>query len=108
MITFTPLHPDFHPDMAGLLPTFFDPESDAPAHVQLNLNYAHGGGWRPQAKWKRKDVLSWIMTYPGDEPIKPIAKAHLPLTGETLLLYPNSYLCIVQKNGTSFEMGRVD
>lgn len=107
MILFHPLHPKFTQEMAGLLPSFFSPSDPRPAAEQLNEAYAHGGGWQPQSKWKCTNILTKSMKYPGDRAITPIARAQLPITQETILLYPHSCVAIFQKDH-SFEMGRVD
>lgn len=88
----------------GFIPDFFSEFDDRPAAVQLNENYQHGGGWRPQAKFKLHQQ-SKALEYPGDPPMRPIAWT--ALRDEYIFLYPHAYVAIVQADG-SFEAGRVD
>lgn len=88
----------------GFLPVIFDPRDEAPARDQAADRYAHGGGWRPQKRWTL-DTATLIARYPGDEPYKPLAK--LQLRDETIVLYPSSWVAIIQSDG-SYEISRMD
>jgi hypothetical protein len=89
----------------GLLPTFFSDADPRSAAEQLNVNYAHGGGWNPLPGWKMVSSKYKIIQYPGDPTLSPVAYAKL--RDEELWLYDHDILCIIQKDG-SFECGRVD
>jgi hypothetical protein len=101
-------HPDYDGvplrDLVGILPGFFSEDDPRSAAKQLDTAYAHGGGWRPMFKWSL-NLNDLSITYPGDEPIHPYAKAQL--RDEKLYLYPYSWLCIIQPDG-SYEISRVD
>lgn len=104
MLTFTLLHPRASHEMLGMIPSFLSKENKAPAREQLDKAYQHGGGWQPLAGWRYFPALQEIK-YPGDKPLLPIAKANL--REETILIYPHSWVCIVQSDG-SFEVARMD
>lgn len=96
----------------GFIPAFFSEHDLRPAREQLDMNYQHGGGWRPLKGWKAHP--GGEIEYPGDEPLKPIAEASLHggicepgSTGEMILIYESAWVQIVQADG-SFEIGRVD
>lgn len=103
MITFH-LQPGITTDHLGYLPSFFSEQDPRPAGVQLNENYAHGGGWNPLAGW-RMNPISRRIQYPGDPSLEPLAMAMVH--NERLFFYDCAILCIVQPDG-SFECGRVD
>lgn len=104
MITFTLLHPKATHEMLGMIPGFFDEADRSSAREQLDQAYQHGGGWRPMRAWKY-DPTSLELRYPGDPPIAPVAMGKL--RDELILIYPHSWVCVVQPNG-SFEVARMD
>lgn len=87
----------------GRLPTFLHSDCPEPAAKQLGVGYAFAGGWRPQRGFDLASDNS--LTYPGDPPMLPIAEARL--RDETILLYPYSYVAVVQPDRT-FEVCRMD
>jgi hypothetical protein len=91
-------------ELTGLLPDIFRSEDPRPAAEQANDRYAHGGGWRPQAKWKISPVTG-VASYPGDPDMEPIALGRL--RNERVYVYDHGYVCIMQTDGT-FEMCRMD
>jgi hypothetical protein len=91
------------PEDLGLLPDFLSDRDPRPAAAQIDQNYAHGGGWRPQQGFTL--LPSKTLTYPGDPPLQPVAMTRL--RDETLLFYPHAILAIVQPDG-AFEVCRVD
>lgn len=105
MIKFEFLDPRMTPEHLGLLPDFFSEEDPASAAEQLNINYAHGGGYTPfgDGTWILFPDLS--LKYPGDPVLKPLAKAELH--EETLVFYSGAILAIIQPDGT-FKVTRVD
>lgn len=89
-------------EMLGFIPMFLNENDPRSAREQLDANYQHGGGWYPMPKWKMDgDTIQ----YPGDKPLKPVAMAHL--RDEIIYVYPYSWVCVVQKDG-SFEVSRMD
>jgi len=86
----------------GFLPSFISEQDPRSASEQLNANYTHGGGWRPQPGFTHKD---FALTYPGDPTMQPVAMTNL--RHELICLYPHDYLAIFQPDGT-FEVSRVD
>ena len=87
----------------GFLPDLISDQDPRPVAEQLETNYAHGGGWRPQEGFTLgKD---YVLTYPGDPPMKPLAMTNC--RHELLCFYPYSYLGVFQPDG-SFQVARVD
>ena len=97
------IHPKVTEDHVGLIPAFLDEKDPRPAAEQFNERYAHGGGWRPQGKFKMLDDGS--LKYPGDPPF-PVLAAIL-FRDENIYIYQYGYVAIRQKDG-SFEVCRMD
>jgi len=97
------LHPGATPEHLGLVPGFLSDDDPRPAREQFDAHYAHGGGWRPQSGFRfgRK----YLLIYPGDPPMLPIARTRL--RNELIMLYPYAYVAIVQPD-QSFEICRMD
>ena len=91
----------------GLLPSMIDPADKRSAAEQFDANYQHGGGWRPQEGWVRIGD-SGVIAYKDsdDPPLAPIAAAKM--RGEIILVYPYSYVAIIQQSDGSFEVCRMD
>ena len=88
----------------GLLPEFLSSFDPSPAREQLDRNYQHGGGWRSfTSGWVVSDDMT--ISYPGDEPLSPLAVAHL--RNESIYVYPHSWVLIKQPDG-SFDIARMD
>jgi hypothetical protein len=92
-------------DHLGFIPSFLSEDDSRSAAQQIDSNYACGGGWHPLPDWKMIDKRRYIIKYPGDPALKPLAMTIL--REETILFYQHDVLCIVQKDG-SFEAARVD
>lgn len=105
MITFEPIHPDFTEEMAGLLPLIFSTSDPRPAIEQINDRYSHGGGFTPLRKFTL-NAKTFALTYPGDPPMNPIARAELS-DKETLYLYPHSFILIFRP-GDAWDVCRMD
>lgn len=97
------LHPLAGPDHVGIIPLLLSEHNELPAAKQLNIAYAHGGGWHPMKKWKLLDDNS--IQYPGNPPYKPLAK--MKLRDETIFVYESAWVAIVQPD-RSFEVSRMD
>ncbi len=102
-IRFQLLDARYQSDVVGFLPQFFSEQDPRPAKVQIDRNYAHGGGWRPFIGFQLLEDRN--IKYPGDPIYRPIAEAKL--RDETIVMYPHSWVAIFQKDGT-FEIARVD
>ena len=93
----------------GMLPHFLSPLDPRPARVQLHEAYAHGGGWQPFAGFTLQrptgEPTSWSLQYPEDPPMQAIGYARL--RAETIVLFENSWVAIVQPSG-EFEIARMD
>jgi hypothetical protein len=90
-------------DNCGLIPRMLDLDDPRPARDQLDSNYQHGGGWRPQGKFESK---GWgRLQYPGDPIMVPLAE--IAFRDETIRIYQYGYVAIFQKDGT-FEAARMD
>ena len=88
----------------GMIPAFLSERDPRPAKEQLDLAYAHGGGWSPLDGWEMEPRLASIK-YPGDPPLRPVARA--VLREETIYVYPHAWVAVVQKDG-AYEIARLD
>jgi hypothetical protein len=89
-------------DMLGLIPEFLSDDNSANARTQFDICYV--AGWNPMKGFRlNKDSL--VLTYPGDPPLRPIAKTKL--REETIVFYPHAWVMILQPDG-SFEVTRMD
>jgi hypothetical protein len=75
-----------------------------PAAEQINENYI--AGWYPQPGFVVDVDDLFKATYPGDPPVLPLAV--VSFRDELLVMYPYSYLGIVQVPSGSYEIARVD
>lgn len=92
---------------AGFLTQIISEADERPAEVQLNDRYAHGGGFFEFKGFTLHNVeAEAYLTYPGDPAVKEIARCHLPLSNETLILFQSSWLAIV--SGGTHKIARVD
>lgn len=107
MLRFTFKHPGATEDHLGLIPfwlnEYTEAEGQIPAREQLDFHYQHGGGWRPFEGFNMRDDGSIV--YPGDRPLPVLAEAQLGQ--ETIRMYPNAWVAIVQPDG-KFEVCRMD
>jgi hypothetical protein len=87
----------------GFLPGMLSDADPRPAREQIEANYQHGGGWRPQTGFTLH--ANYRLKYPGDPPLRPRAMTNL--RHEMIVLYDHDYLGIYQPDG-SFEVARVD
>lgn len=97
------LHPKATPEMLGYIPLFLDEDDPRPAREQLDSNYGHGGGFRPQAGFEM--MPNGDLTYPGDPPFAPLAETKL--RDEIIRVYNYAYVAIIQPDG-SFVVCRMD
>lgn len=91
-------------DLLGFIPEFLSTDDKRTVREQLDSNYRHGGGWSPMQSWRR-DSETGELTYPGDPPYRPLARAKV--REETVYVYPHAWVCIVQKDDT-YEVARMD
>jgi len=103
MMTWEILHPGATPEHLGLVPGFLSEDDPRPAREQFDERYAHGGGWRPQGGFTFGP--RYLLRYPGDPPMMPIARTRF--RNELIMLYPYAYVAIVQPD-QSFEICRMD
>src|SRR5574337_1903648 len=97
------LHPRATLEMLGFLPDFLNEDDPEPARTQLDLAYAHGGGWRPFKGFRL--APNGDLLYPGDPPIKAIAQTRL--REEIIRIYEHGWVCIIQPDN-SYEIARMD
>jgi len=100
------MRPDVDPEILGFLPVIFDAKDPRSAKEQAEDRYAHGGGWH-SFKGFDFDALDASITYPGDPPKHPLATAHLPLSDELVVIYEESWVAILQRDG-SIDICRMD
>jgi hypothetical protein len=89
--------------MLGFIPDFLSENDPRSAREQLDSNYPHGGGWRPQPGFAM--LPNGDLSYPGDPPFAPLAETKL--RNEIIRVYHYSYVAIIQPDG-SFEVCRLD
>ena len=97
-------------DHMGFTVHWLDPANPEPAQVQFDVNYKHGGGWRPFAgtgndKWTLMDTLS--LKYPGDPLLQPLWLCQLRET-EGIVVYPNALFMVLNPLTRAFEVARMD
>lgn len=100
MVPFKKLHPRAD---VGFLPFMLSEDDPSPAKEQFHRNYAHGGGWLSFNGFALGADNS--LNYPEDLPMYPIAEAQL--RKELILLYPHSWVAIIQPD-RSFDVCRMD
>ncbi len=105
MIEFTPKYPGVGEDHHGLIPYFLEPTDPRPAREQFAEAYAHGGGWTPFQGFTMRDDGSIL--YPGDPALPVYFEGNLPLTRETIRVYPHAWVAIIQADG-EYEICRMD
>ena len=88
----------------GFLPQMLDGAIDTPVAEQINNNYQHGGGWRSFTGFIYSPTDRSIR-YTGDPKLYPIA--HARINNETVLVYPYSWVLVLQEDG-SFDIARID
>jgi len=93
-------------DLLGFLPEILRPEDPRPAREQLADRYAHGGGWSPFGKGQWTLGENMVLKFPGDPAMKPLAALPLPLSKETVVLYPHQMVVVIGLH--SFEVVRLD
>lgn len=96
------LHPKMTLRHLGYIPGWLSPSDPKSAREQLSEGYKFGG-WQPFKGFTLNDDNS--LSYPGDPPIKPLAKAQL--RDETIVFYDHSWVAVIQKD-RSFEVCRMD
>lgn len=92
-------------DIVGILPTMLSELDPRPAVVQLNENYAHGGGWRDFQGFKFIDGDEPKLLYPGDPPTEAVA--FWQLRNERIILFDNAWVAVVQPDGSN-QISRMD
>lgn len=100
-------------DAAGLLPCIFDEEAPVTAREQIEVNYAHGGGFRSMlgdGDWQfnhNAAIGESTLKYPGDPIFREQSRCYLPVTQETLILFSAGLVVIVAADG-SYDITRMD
>jgi predicted metal-dependent phosphoesterase TrpH len=100
--------PWFKFSITGHLPEIITDRDPAPVAEQIEKRYAHGGGFMPFNGFDLSftDVPGKaFLQYPGDPPYKELAR--IKIRDETVILFPHSWVCIVQLDG-SFAVTRMD
>jgi hypothetical protein len=102
-VKWTMLHPKMTMAHLGLLPSFLSEANPARAKDQIHSAYAHGGGWNSFKGFTLNE--DFVLVYPGDPPMKPLAETYL--RDEHILFYKYAWVVIVQPDGT-WEVARID
>lgn len=88
----------------GFIPTFLDADDPRPAKEQFDDRYI--GGWNSFEGFKlRHDKDVPIISYPGDPEMR--ATSGMIFRDEMIVLFPYSWVMIVQKDGT-WDIARMD
>ncbi len=101
-------HPQFHPDMLGYIPYMFSDQDPRPAKEQVNVYYAHGGGWTPMEGFTM--LPNEDLKYPEDPPMRLLAETVLhndTAKPELIRFYDCSWVAIIQQDG-AWEVSRMD
>jgi hypothetical protein len=86
----------------GFIPQFLHTDDARPAKVQIDENYAHGGGWRDSpGPWRIRDE----MLHSDDAKYHLVATAHLH--GDEVQLFESGWTAIIHADG-SYEVARLD
>ena len=96
--------PEHLQEMLGFIPSFLSEDDPRPASVQLNENYAHGGGWHPM-KGFDLDTETMTLNYEGDPPLRLVAAS--ALREELILVFQYAWVVIISPGGT-YEVSRCD
>ena len=99
------LHPKMTPEHLGLIPFWLSDDDPDPAWKQIDKNYQHGGGWTVSGGGKWRMDENHVLSYPGDPPLRPLARALL--RDELILFYDHAMVAIEQPD-KSFEVARID
>ena len=91
-------------DVVGLLDSAMDADNPAGAVEQLGASYRHGGGWH-EFKGFKLGAGGDSLVYPGDPPMRAVAKAML--RNERIILFESSWVAVVQLGGT-LNVARMD
>jgi hypothetical protein len=90
-------------DILGFIPTFFDLDDPRSAREQIDVNYAHGGGWHPFSGFKL--LANGDLHFPEDPPTKLLATSRF--RDEKIFFYEHGWLRVEQPDGT-WEISRID
>ena len=91
-------------DRLGFLPGFLSTSDPRPSREQFDAGYRAGGGWVSSPRM-RFNPDSETLHFPGDPVLTQLARTQL--RDETILLFPHSWVVIVQPDGSS-ETARMD
>ena len=96
----------FHGDAEawGFIPGFLDEDDPRPAREQFNERYV--SGWVPAPPGLKFDFETGNLSYPGDPDMRAISS--MTFRQELLLLFPSSWVVIVQPLDRSWEAARLD
>lgn len=103
-----------NPTRIGYVPSILLPFDPAPIREQLQVRYAHGGGYRPFPN-KDKFTLTYdrerpneaVLAYPEDPDYREWARCYFPLSQELVIMFDSAITAIIQDDG-SFELVRLD
>lgn len=97
-------------DHIGFTRHFMVDAPDAPPiREQLDVGYAHGGGWRPfGASMWRLNRHDMTLLYPGDPPLKPRAKITFTHFPQEVWVYDSAWFLLLQPLYGPYEVCRMD
>lgn len=91
-------------DIVGFIPLMASEHVSASLIEQLDMNYQHGGGWRPFNGFVVDDADESI-EYDGDPKLYPLVVA--TFRSDTIYVYPHSWVRIRNAQGTDM-ISRMD
>ena len=91
------------PDDWGYILEFLDDDDPRPVREQFHERYI--SGWHPAPAGLDFDVVSGILRYPGDPPLR--ATSVVIFGREVIALFPGSFVVIIQPD-ESWEAARMD
>lgn len=100
------------PEQWGFIPEMLAPRlygDERPATELLHDGYAHGGGWQTFDGFTlHGDADSgYSIAYPGDPAQHEIGACHLSDT-EVVVLFPHSWVAVINPETMEFELCRMD
>ena len=92
------------PEDWGFIPGFLSKHDPRPAKEQIHDRQP--GGWHPAPPRLTFNPKTWVLSYPGDPPFEPLSALYF--RDEILIVYPGSWVVILQPDKTTWEAARLD
>lgn len=96
------------PQLWGMIPSFINPyESGTPMWREVDLNYAHGGGWRDFDGFKVSEVEgTYQLEYAGDPPLPE--RGRITRGTEVLAIFDHAWCLWADTESGETKVARID